>query len=252
MALVHVGLTNAMSDISLPTLISRHLPWITIAAVAILGFVFLRDHLTFAALAENRDWLNSLRDENYATFAIGFAVFYALAVAFSLPGGLMITLAGGYLFGLFPGVLFNVTGATLGATALFLAVRAGLGDGLNRRLEGYGGRVARIKAGLDENQWSMLFLIRLVPAVPFFVANLIPAFLNVPLRRFAISTFFGILPGAFVFTSLGSGLGDVFASGEEPDLGVIFSAPVLVPLIGLCILALIPVIVRAKRGGARI
>jgi len=239
-------------DRALPAPISRHLPWITIAAVAVLGVVFLRDQVTFAALAENRDWLNGLRDANYPAFALGFVAAYALAVAFSLPGGLMITLAGGYLFGLFPGVLFNVTGATIGATALFLAVRTGLGDGLAKRLEAYGGRVARIKAGLDENQWSMLFLIRLVPAVPFFVANLIPAVLNVPLSRFAVSTFLGILPGAFVFTSLGSGLGEVFASGTEPDLGVIFTAPVLVPLVGLCILALIPAIVRARRKGARI
>ena len=236
----------------MPPPISRHLPWITIAAVAVIGIVFLRDEVTFAALAENRDWLNGLRDTNYPAFALGFVAAYALAVAFSLPGGLMITLAGGYLFGLFPGVLFNVTGATIGATALFLAVRAGLGDGLAKRLDAYGGRVARIKAGLDENQWSMLFLIRLVPAVPFFVANLIPALLNVPLSRFAVSTFLGILPGAFVFTSLGSGLGEVFASGAEPELGVIFTAPVLVPLVGLCILALIPAIVRARRRGARI
>lgn len=236
----------------MPPPISRHLPWITIAAVAVIGVVFLRDEVTFAALAENRDWLNGLRDANYPAFALGFVAVYALAVAFSLPGGLMITLAGGYLFGLFPGILFNVVGATLGATALFLAVRAGLGDGLTKRLDAYGGRVARIKAGLDENQWSMLFLIRLVPAVPFFVANLIPALLNVPLSRFAVSTFLGILPGAFVFTSLGSGLGEVFASGAEPELGVIFTAPVLVPLVGLCILALIPAIVRARRRGARI
>jgi uncharacterized membrane protein YdjX (TVP38/TMEM64 family) len=240
------------ADKPLPTSISRHLPWITIAVVAVLGVVLLRDQVTFAALAENRDWLNGMRDANYPAFAFGFVAIYALAVAFSLPGGLIITLAGGHLFGLFPGVLFNITGATIGATALFLAVRAGMSDGLTRRLDAYGGRVARIKAGLDQNQWSMLFLIRLVPVVPFFVANLIPAFLNVPLPRFVVSTFIGILPGAFVFTSLGSGLGDVFASGAEPDLGVIFTAPVLVPLIGLCILALIPVIVRAKRGGARI
>ena len=155
----------------MPAPIFRHLPWITIAVVAVIGVVFLRDEVTFAALAENRDWLNGLRDANYPAFALGFVAVYALAVAFSLPGGLMITLAGGYLFGLFPGILFNVVGATLGATALFLAVRAGLGDGLTKRLDAYGGRVARIKAGLDENQWSMLFLIRLVPAVPFFVAN---------------------------------------------------------------------------------
>ena len=235
-------------DRALPAPISRHLPWITIAAVAVLGVVFLRDQVTFAALAENRDWLNGLRDANYPAFALGFVAAYALAVAFSLPGGLMITLAGGYLFGLFPGVLFNVTGATIGATALFLAVRTGLGDGLAKRLEAYGGRVARIKAGLDENQWSMLFFIRLVPAVPFFVVNLIPAFLGVPLRRFVISTFLGIIPGSLVYTSVGAGLGEVFARGETPNFGIIFEPHILLPILGLCALSLLPVVIKALTG----
>ena len=73
--------------------------------------------------------------------------------------------------------------------------------------------VKKIKDGIDANQWSMLFLIRLIPGVPFFLANLVPSFLDVPLRRFVISTFFGIFPGALVFTSIGAGLGDIFARG---------------------------------------
>jgi hypothetical protein len=91
----------------------------------------------------------------------------------------------------------------------------------------------------------MLFLIRLVPAVPFFVANLMPAFLDVPLRRFVISTFFGIMPGAVVYTSVGAGLGEVFARGETPNLGIIFEPQILLPILGLAALAALPIIVKA-------
>ena len=106
----------------------------------------------------------------------------------------------------------------------------------------------KIKDGIDENQWSMLFLIRLVPAVPFFMANLIPSFLEVPLRRFVISTFVGIIPGTTVITSVGEGLGEVFASGETPNLGIIFEPAILFPILGLCVLAVLPIIIQAVRG----
>jgi uncharacterized membrane protein YdjX (TVP38/TMEM64 family) len=108
--------------------------------------------------------------------------------------------------------------------------------------------VRRIKAGIDDSQWEMLFLIRLVPAVPFFVANLVPALVGVPLFRFAVTTFLGIVPGALVFTSVGAGLGEVFARGERPDLGIIFEPHVLLPILGLCALAALPLVLKALRG----
>jgi uncharacterized membrane protein YdjX (TVP38/TMEM64 family) len=84
--------------------------------------------------------------------------------------------------------------------------------------------------------------------VPFFVANLLPAFLGVPLFRFVISTFFGIMPGALVFTSVGAGLGAVFARGESPDLGIIFEPHILLPILGLCVLSLLPVAIKTFTG----
>ena len=110
------------------------------------------------------------------------------------------------------------------------------------------GLVKRMKAGIDANQWSMLFLIRLVPAVPFFVANVVPALVDVPLRRFAVTTFLGIIPGAVVYTSVGAGLGAVFDRGETPNLSIIFEPQFLLPILGLCALALLPVALRAVRG----
>ena len=227
---------------------ARYLPILAVALGAALGWWLLRDYLSFAALAENREALIAFRDANYVATVAVFIAIYTLIVAFSLPGATIATLTGGFLFATFPGAFFNIAAATLGATAIFLAARTGFGDRLAQRLEGSEGMVKRIKAGIDDNQWSMLFLIRLVPVVPFFVANLVPAFLDVPLRRFVVSTFFGIMPGAVVYTSVGAGLGEVFARGETPDLGVIFEPHVLLPILGLCALALLPVILKTLRG----
>ncbi|WP_414706696.1 TVP38/TMEM64 family protein [Salibaculum sp.] len=226
----------------------KRLPILIIFAVAVLGAVYLRDYLSFKALAENREALIAFRDANYLVTAGVFVLLYAGIVAFSLPGATVMTLTGGFLFATFPGALFNVTGATIGAVGIFQAARWGFGDQLGRKLEGAEGTVKKIKDGIDENQWSMLFLIRLVPAVPFFLANLIPSFLEVPLRRFVVSTFLGIIPGAVVYTSVGAGLGEVFSRGETPNLAVIFEPQILLPIVGLCALAMLPVVLKALRG----
>ncbi|WP_224813526.1 TVP38/TMEM64 family protein [Hasllibacter sp. MH4015] len=227
---------------------TKYLPLAVIVIGAALAYYFFRDYLSFQALADNREALIAFRDANYVLTAAVFVLIYALIVAFSLPGATIATLTGGFLFATFPGALFNITGATLGATAIFLAAQTSFGARLGARLEGSEGLTKRVKDAIDENQWSALFLLRLVPAVPFFMANLIPAFLEVPLRRYVISTFFGIMPGAIVYTSVGAGLGEVFERGETPDLGIIFEPQVLLPILGLCALAALPVILKAVRG----
>lgn len=230
------------------TVWKRYAPLIVIGAVALVGAVTLRDYLSFETLAANREALEAFRDANYLLTAAVFMLAYVGIVGFSLPGATIATLTGGFLFGVFPGALFNVLAATIGATVIFLAARYGLGERLAARMDASAGVVRKIKDGIDENQWSMLFLIRLVPAVPFFVANLVPALVGVPLYRFVVSTFLGIIPGGVVYTSVGAGLGEVFARGETPDLGIIFEPHILLPILGLCALAALPIVLKAVRG----
>ncbi|WP_370229645.1 TVP38/TMEM64 family protein [Cognatishimia sp.] len=228
--------------------LAKRLPLIAILVIAAIGAFTLRDYLTFETLRDNREALLAFRDANYLLTVAAFMLAYVVIVAFSLPGATVATLTGGFLFATFPGALFNVTAATIGAILIFLAARWGLGERLAAKMEGSEGAVKNIKDGIDENQWSMLFLIRLVPVVPFFVANLVPALVGVPLNRFAISTFLGIIPGGVVYTSVGAGLGDVFARGETPNLGIIFEPQILLPILGLCALAALPIALKAIRG----
>jgi len=225
------------------------LPFALIVAVAVIGALTLRDYLSFEALADNREALLAIRDENYFLSVALFMLAYIVIVAFSLPGATIATLTGGFLFATFPGALFNVMAATIGAVAIFLAAKWGFGERLAARMETSQGAVKKLKDGIDENQWSVLFIMRLVPAVPFFVANLVPALVGVPLSRFAITTFLGIIPGGVVFTSVGAGLSEVFARGETPDLGIIFEPQILLPILGLAGLAALPLILKAFRKG---
>ncbi len=227
---------------------ARMLPLAGIVAVALGGAWLLGDYLTFEALRDNREALIAYRDAHYLAAVAVFMGIYIVIAGFSLPGATIATLAGGFLFGAFPGVIYNVGAATVGAVIIFLAARWGLGEKLSAKMDASEGRVKAIKEGIDENQWSMLFLIRLVPVVPFFVANLIPALVGVSLWRYVVSTFIGIIPGGLVYTSVGAGLGEVFARGETPNLGIIFEPHVLLPILGLAALALLPVALKAIRG----
>ena len=222
--------------------------WLALAAlvaIAIAASVMFGDQLSLEALRDNREALLAYVDAQYVPAAAAFVALYALMVAFSVPGATVATLAGGFLFGLFPGVLFNVAGATTGAVALFLAARWGLGAQLAAKMQASDGRIGRIKAGIDRNQWSMLFLIRLLPVVPFFVANLLPALVGAGLWPYVVTTSLGILPGTFVYTSIGAGLGAVFAEGGDIDLSLLAMPAVLIPILGLAALAALPLILRA-------
>ena len=226
----------------------RRIPLLVVACVAVVGAVTLGDHISFEALRDNREALIGFRETHAVLTALVFVAAYVVIVAFSLPGALPATLTGGFLFGTVGGSFLSVTGATIGAALIFLAVRIGFGAQLEARMSASPGKVGQIKKGLEENQWSMLFLMRLVPIVPFFVANLVPAFLSVPLYRYVVSTFIGIIPGSLVYSSVGAGLGEVFDKGESPDLGVIFEWHILLPILGLCLLSMLPVIFKAVTG----
>lgn len=219
-------------------------PLIVIAVVAVVGFFTLGDYLSFESLRDNREALLEWRDDNYLLAVLVFMGIYIAVVAFSLPGAAIASLTGGFLFGVFTGTFFNVGSATVGAILIFTAARYGLGEFLGKKLDNASGIVGKINKGLDENEVSFLLLMRLVPAFPFFVANLVPALVGTSLRRFAWTTFVGIIPGGLVYTWVGAGLGEVFARGETPNLGIIFEWQILGPILGLCALALLPILLK--------
>ena len=227
--------------------LAAKLPFLVILLAAAIGAFALRDHLSFDALAQNRETLIAVRDNNYALAVAGFMLAYIVIVGLSLPGATIATLTGGFLFGIFPGVLFNITAATLGATIIFLAAKMGFGQAFAARMSDRGGAGARLQSALQDNEWSALMIMRLAPVVPFFLANLIPAFVGVQTHRFIITTFFGIMPGGLILTSIGAGLDHVFASGDMPDLSILFAPHILLPILGLVALSALPILIKVLR-----
>ena len=163
-------------------------------------------YLTLETIKANRDALLRFTEATLRRRArIGFLV-YAGAVAFSLPGGLILSLTMGFVFGRWVGTALVVVAATVGATIVFLAARYIFADAARRRLGALG---EKINAGFTENAFNYMLFLRLVPVFPFFLVNLAPAFTSIPLRTFVLATFVGIIPGTFVFVNLGETLGRI-------------------------------------------
>lgn len=236
----------------------RLVPVAILLAGLVAFFAFDLDrYVTFESLRERHEWLTRLVAEHGLAAALGFLALYAAVVAFSIPAGLFLSLAGGYLFGEWLGTLYCVVGATIGATVLFCVARSALGEPLRERA---GPWLRRLEAGFSENALSYLLVLRLVVVFPFWVVNLVPAFLGVPLRTYVAGTFLGIIPGAFVFNLAGAGLGSIFESGAHFTKMTVLTPEVVAAFVGLAVLALLPVAyrrwkarrARATRGGDRI
>lgn len=212
-------------------------------AVIVVGFVaffvlgFDR-YVTLDSLRDHRTQLIDFVADNALVAGLLFMAIYAAATALSLPGGLILSLAGGFLFGTWLGGCLAAIGATIGASAIFLIAKTSLGDAMLARA---GPVIKKMEAGFRRDAASYMLILRLVPLFPFWLVNIVPAFLGVPFRTYFVTTALGILPAAFIYTCVGNGLGQLFEIGGNPNLGVIFEPQFLVPLLGLAVLAMIPV-----------
>jgi uncharacterized membrane protein YdjX (TVP38/TMEM64 family) len=223
----------------------RYLPIAVIAVGAVFASVLAGNYLSLDALRDNREALVAWRDGNLLTASLAYAGIYILAVAFSVPGAIWLTIAGGFLFGTALAAGLTIISATIGATVIFLAARSSLGALLHERA---GPWLGRIDDEVSRGEISFLLVMRLVPVIPFFVANLAPAFVKVRLTNFVWTTLVGIAPATVVISSVGAGLGEVLDRGGEPEIGIIFQPHVLLPLLGLAALAALPVALRKLRG----
>ena len=195
------------------SLLKRFGPLIVLAIViAAIYFSGGLDYLTIENLAANRDKLKAYIDDNLLLSLAIYTGIYLVAVAASIPGGIFLTLTGGFLFGWLFGGLATVVGATLGATIIFLIAKTALGEPLAAKA---GPKLNALREGFQEDALSYLFFLRLVPLFPFWLVNIAPGLLGVKLSTFMFATFFGIIPGTFAFSFAGVGLDSVLDAQQQ-------------------------------------
>lgn len=226
-----------------------------IVPLALLGVLLaivlatgLDSFLSLDSLRAHRDELAGFVDRHPVLAPLAYMLFYTVIVALSLPGALLLTIVGGFLFGSLAGTAWTVLGATAGATIVFLAARHAFGDVLRARA---GQALGRLEAGFRRNAFSYLLFLRLMPVFPFFIINLVPAFLDVRVRTFVAATLLGIVPGTFVYAQLGLGLESILRGEGEIDLADLLTPEIIIALACLSLLALLPVVVKRLRRTAR-
>ena len=205
------------------------------AATAVL---LAKDFLTLDRLRNDQFRLLDFVDRHYVGAVAIYVLVYIAATACAVPGAVLLTIAGGLIFAPIPATAYIAVGATLGAVLLYLITRFVATDWVRARA---GPWAQRAEDGFRRDAWTYMFLLRLIPAFPFVMVNFAAALLRVPLKVFIVGTFFGILPGTFVYATLGAGIGDVLALGSDIDFaGAMLQPSVIGALAGLVALALIP------------
>lgn len=228
-------------------MLRRLLPVVILLLGLVLFLLFgLERYFSFEMLSRHHAELAAWVTAHVALAALIYVLFYALAVAFSLPIAVVITPVGGFLFGVWLGALLSVIGATLGSVALFLAARTAFRDLLRARA---GATLARLEDGFRRDSFNYLLFLRLVPVFPFWLVNIVPALLGMQLGPYTLATLIGIIPGAVIYAGVGASFGTLIERGERPDFGVIFEWHILLPLLGLAALSLLPVVYTRLRGG---
>jgi uncharacterized membrane protein YdjX (TVP38/TMEM64 family) len=208
-------------------------------AIGAFFYFDLARFLSLAALKDNRDKLLVFTQANYPLAAGLFVLAYIAVTGLSLPGAVILTLAGGFLFGGVLGTLLVNIGATTGATLAFLVARYLLRDAVEHK---FGRWLAPFQEGFSKNAFSYLMTLRLIPLFPFFVVNLVSALTRVKLGTYMAATALGIIPGSFVYAYAGRQLGTINSLKEIASPGVILAFV----LLGL--LALVPVVYRKYSG----
>ncbi len=257
----------AMSDAAPKTgsLLRRLIPLIAIVVLAAGAYLtFGRGMISLEALVRHRAAIDAFVMDHRVLAVLAYIALYVVTVALSLPGASFLTVAGGFLFGLAIGASAAVIGATLGATVIFLVARTALGEPLLKRA---GPRASQLAQGFRDDAFNYLLFLRLVPAFPFFLVNLVPAFAGVKLSTFVAATALGIIPGGTVYAFAGTGLDSVIAAQKDAydacmaagraDCHLTFNAQgILTPeligaLVALGVLALVPVVVKRLRARSR-
>ena len=236
---------------------------VLLAVVVLAGaayYAFGRGSLSLESLVRHREAIDAFVTGHRVLAVLAFIGIYIVTVAFSLPGASFLTVSGGFLFGLVTGAAAAVTGATIGATIIFLVAKTALGEPMLKRA---GPKAAKLAEGFRNDAFAYLLFLRLVPAFPFFLVNLVPAFAGVGLVPFVTATALGIIPGGIAYAFAGTGLDSVIAAQKSTydacvaagtanchltfDAKSVLTPQLLGALVGLGILALVPVVVRRWR-----
>lgn len=236
---------NTSPNNALPPRPRRWVGFIPLAIIIILGLLFyfsdFASYVSYASFRNHRQEVVVFVQQHFAWSSLIYIAAYVIATALSIPGGIFLSIVGGFLFPQPFSTLYVMIGATIGASCLFFAARTALQATLRRKVSAF---LQRMESGFNRNAVSYMFFLRLMPIFPFWLVNIAPAFFRVPFFTYIWTTFLGILPGAFVFTQIGTGLGAILDSSETFSVNSLVNPQVKIALVALGLFALLPIFIK--------
>ena len=219
----------------------RFVPAVVLAGLFVFGLASgVARHFSITELRAHHHELHLYAIAHPVLAAGLYVLLFVIAVASGLPVALVLTIAGGMIFGPWTGAGLTMFSATVGATLTYAAARLAMGSALQARLLGSDGMVRRIVDGFGRNTFSHILTMRLIPLFPFSPVNIAAGLVQAPLRPFVLATLLGEVPTATIYASFGSGLGRALSAGAKPPLDHLRDPWLILPLVGLALLSLAP------------
>lgn len=234
------------------------LRWTPLVALVLGGllisFFGFSEYLTLSVIIEGRSDLLAYVEESPLRAAGIYFGIYVLAVVFSAPGGSVLTIVGGIVFGGLLAGFITTLAASTGALFVFLVAKTALGDWLRRKVEAIGPRVAHFSEELRANAFYVIVVLRLIPVMPYWASNALPAMFGIGVWTFLTATAIGLLPWTVSFAFFGAALDEVLIAQEranpgcaaagtcELDFSAMSSGPAITGIL-IALAALVPVVV---------
>jgi uncharacterized membrane protein YdjX (TVP38/TMEM64 family) len=221
--------------------IKKHIPLIILAST---GFMIwqtgIYQHISLNSLKENQLFLIEYVSSNLLFSAFLYSALYFIIVSLSIPAATIMTLVGGFLFGQIIGTICVVLSASLGGCSIFLSTKLASKNSAKKE---HGTWVQKMKSGFSENAFSYMLTLRLIPIFPFVIVNIVAGVLQIPLKTFFFGTLIGIIPGSYIYTSVGVAM-QTLLNEENFTPESLLSPDIIIALTGLGALALLPIIYR--------
>ena len=212
--------------------------------IILLNYTGLFSVLNISFINQHNDYIVSYVEDNFYLASIFFTFIYILAVVFSIPGAWLLTVSGGYIFGWLFGGIYAVIAATIGACIIFLMAKSILRDFFKKKIINKKSILQKIENGVNNNAFSYLLFMRLMPIFPFVFVNIAPAILGIRFNIYAFTTFIGIIPGTMVYALLGEGASEVFISSDIANFEDYNFTKIIIGLSILSLLSLSPIIIK--------
>ena len=219
--------------------------WITLILFITLWTIYFlnRDFFQLDTLFSNLENIQNYISLNYIFSISIFAFLYGFLILCNFPMASLLSMTSGFLFGTWIGGLIAIVGGTLGAFGIFIIAKYFFSDFIKKNILN---KYLYIENYFKKNDLELMFLIRIIPAVPFFAQNLILAGLGAGNKKFFYTTLLGLAPWSFIFCSVGQGLEEIFVNQTEISFSLVAQPEYLIPIGAIASLVILIILFKKR------